>query len=143
MAPPKLAASIRLYVVGLNGTPAGRESDLITEVRGRFNSKWTESASDTDQDLVYMFGLEPITKYLMTSLGSSRAASLSRGDFGVHVYELYKIASARTRIGKRFAGLTDSDERWANVEACLQMQLQGAAATVPQTGSASSSTPVT
>ncbi len=111
----------------IGGTPIGRESELITAVRSRFNSKFDPKIKQSARKFVdiFLFAAEPISEYLSKSLGLKRTQGLPRVDYGIRVYEIFKLVSARTRIPRRFGAVTDSDEEWSAAEAGLQQMLSG------------------
>ena len=124
--------SLKLYVAGLGGHAAGNEESLVTNVRSRFNRKYLNMDRPGILAKAYVFSCEPIVRYLEASLSTGQLKGFGRTALGLHVYEIYKIAVQRTRIGKKFAGVTDDDEQWASVEASLMGLVLGHIAEAPK-----------
>ena len=130
------AQGLRLYIANIGGHPAGHEGQLIAQVRGRFNLKYERNESLKHLTGAFIYSVDPIVDYLRSSLGDLKCRGLPRMDFAIHVYELYRIAVSRTRIGRRYIDVTVNAEAWANVEASLQLRLAGTPPTRPALKSA-------
>ncbi len=62
MAPSSVPQSLRLYVAGIGGSPAGRETQLVESMRSRFSAKYSATASTKELIAIYIYGVEPVVK---------------------------------------------------------------------------------
>ena len=66
MAPVTVGQTIVLAASARGGTPAGREDDLVTEVRARL-SDMSHKDSELALRTVFIYGCVPIVEYLRRS----------------------------------------------------------------------------
>ena len=102
MARPSAGASIRLAVTARSGSPAGGEGRLVEEVRERLRVPRGAAPSRRDLRHRARWGLAPIVHYLGRSLDEDEYDALTEDDLGDLVFELYKLAAARTRISRSY-----------------------------------------
>ncbi len=117
--------ALKLYIAGIPATPIGHEDSLIACVRRRFNAKYLHSDRTSVLINIFVFGVRPLLNYLTACTSTSYVASQGRTAVGLRLYELFKVATARTRIPKRFAAVTDDDDCWAQVEAGVALLMKG------------------
>ena len=70
-------------------------------VRSRFNTKFSGFENDHVAVAAFVFAVEPLVKYLISSTSLSYLKTQGRTATALHVHELFMIISARTRITKQ------------------------------------------
>ena len=92
MAPHAAAASLKLWVKGLQGLPAGHEEELIAEMRSRL--KCDADASLKTLTLVFAYGMAPMVLYLKTAIGTNNVDMYSDTELGDFRYDGFKIVAS-------------------------------------------------
>ena len=100
-------------------------------VRSRFNTKFSGFENDHVAVAAFVFAVEPLVKYLISSTSLAYLKTQGRTATALHVHELFMIISARTRITKKFRAVLDSDDNWNGVEAGIQIILGGTKVAAP------------
>ena len=118
--------SLKVYVAGNPGSkPAGNEDALIKTVRQRMNAKFADFGNQGVAVSAFLFGVEPMIHCLVSCTGVNALQQLGRTAVALHIYEMYRIAVVRTRIPKRYASVTDSEDAWYSVEAGVRNVFNG------------------
>ena len=102
MVAESVLQAVRVFTAGLGGTPAGNEESLIINVRSRFNTKFSGFENDHVAVAAFVFAVEPLVKYLISSTSLAHLKTQGRTATALHVHELFKIISARTTISNNW-----------------------------------------
>lgn len=102
MAPPAVAAAIRLGITSRGGTPAGGEGALVEQVRERLKVKRDERASQAALKTRLLWGVAPLVGCLSESLNPAEWESCTRADVGHLAYEVFRQVATRTRLAATY-----------------------------------------
>ncbi len=80
----------------------------------------------------YLYGTHLLVRYLQASVPKARFAAFSKKLLAEHVFEGFEIIGSRTRLLKRYRGVTEDDDSWALVEAGLQLLAEGKTVAPPE-----------
>ena len=126
MVAASVCSALRIYVAGLPGSkPIGGEEGLITTTRGRRNQKFGHLEQQNVAVNGFLFGVEPLVKYLDASTPKRFLETQGKTAVALHVYESFKIVSSRTRLMRKYAEVIDSEDAWYSVESGLMAILGG------------------
>ena len=103
MAPQSVAQDIRFIVASIGGSPAGNEQELIAVVRSRLNADYKDMSNKEVQLKAFLYGLEPIVRYIRASVAAEILCDMNKKNFGVFVHRLFLVIAARTR-GRKVRG---------------------------------------
>ena len=74
-------------------------------VRVRLNSKYQGFEADHVKQAAFLFGVDPLLKYVLSGVGKQELSQLGREELGNQVFELYKTVASRTRLVKKYAAV--------------------------------------
>ncbi len=74
-------------------------------VRVRLNSKYQGVEADHVKQAAFLFGVDPLLKYVLSGVGKQELSQLGREELGNQVFELYKTVASRTRLVKKYAAV--------------------------------------
>ena len=118
MAPPSVARRIVLLVTSWRGTPTGGEDAIVTAVRTRLKSAPANAdVSELQIWLAYDFG--PLVDYALACFTLNSLSSWSDELFGERLYELFKVALAKTKILAKFDAIVNDDIEWEELVRAL------------------------
>ena len=108
----------------------------MEEVRERLRVPRGSTPSRRDLRQRARWGLAPIVSYLSRSLDEDEYDALTEDDLGDLVFELYKIAAARTRLSRSYREIFDSQQEWQRLCRWLIAVRDGATVEAPEGGAA-------
>ena len=130
MAPPSVARRIVLLVTSWRGTPTGSEDAVVTAVRTRLkNAPAKAEVSELQIWLAYGFG--PLVDYALACFTLNGLASWSDDLYGERLYELFKVAVAKTKIPAKFDNIINDDVEWDELVRALVRHREGRPAPNP------------
>ena len=131
MAPPAVAAGIRLAVSSRGGRPAGGEDPLADSVRDRLRLPRGASPLAAGLRVGLAWGFAPILEHLEHGLDAAEWEAMEGTELDETAYEVLRCIAARTRILRSYAVVLEESAEWDRFTRRLVAMRQGAAARLP------------